>query len=343
MTICTFASDNTSGVHPRLLQALERANTGAAKPYGDDPWTAKAETAFRKIFGKDIDVFLVMLGTGANILGLRAMTRPWQSIICSDAAHTHTTESSAVEALSGCKMLPLPSKHAKIRAADILGPLQSRGNAHHPQPRVLALTQATEVATLYQVEELREICDLAHKNGLLVHMDGARIANATAALGGDVCTFTRDVGVDMLSFGGTKNGMMCGEAVVIFNRALAQDFLTQRKQCLQLHSKMRFLAAQFLEYFEGDLWLENAAHANAMASRLAGHIQCMSHVRLAHPVEANGVFAILEPRHIAALQEKYYFYEVDSVNHTVRWMLSYDTSPEQVDQFAADIASVQTL
>lgn len=341
MTLCTFASDNTSGVHPRILQAMERANTGAAKPYGDDPWTAEAESAFRKIFGEDIDVFLVMLGTGANTLGLRAMTRPWQAIVCSETAHTHTTESSAVEALIGCKMLPLPAVNGKICAADILGPLKDLGNAHHSQPHVLALTQATEVATLYSVEELREICDLAHHHGMLVHMDGARIANATAALGGDVCTFTRDVGVDMLSFGGTKNGMLCGEAVVIFNRPLAQDFLTQRKQCLQLHSKMRFLAAQFLAYFEDDLWLQNARHANAMAARLAEHVQSMSHVRLAHPVQANGVFAMLEPHHIATLQEKYYFYEVDSVNHTVRWMLSYDTTPEQVDTFAKDIAAVK--
>lgn len=341
MTVCTFASDNTSGVHPRILQAMERANSGAAKPYGDDPWTAKAEAAFRKLFGDDIDVFLVMLGTGANTLGLRSMTRPWESIVCSNSAHTHTTESGAVEALTGCKMIPLPSVHGKIRAQDILEPLKARGSAHNPQPRVLALTQATEVATLYQIDELREICDLAHKNGLLVHMDGARIANATAALGGDVRKLTCEVGVDMLSFGGTKNGMLCGEAVVIFNRALAQNFLTQRKQCLQLHSKMRFLAAQFLEYFQDDLWLENARHANAMAARLAKHIEAMPHVSLAHPVEANGVFANLQAQHIAALQEKYYFYEVDSVHHTVRWMLSYDTTPEQVDQFAADIAALQ--
>ncbi|MEG2172766.1 MAG: beta-eliminating lyase-related protein [Desulfovibrionaceae bacterium] len=340
MTLCTFASDNTSGVHPNILQALERVNVGAAKPYGDDPWTAEAEAAFRTLFGDDIDVFLVMLGTGANTLGLRAMTRPWQAILCSESAHTHTTESGAVEAQIGCKMLPLPTVNGKIRAADILGPLQDLGSAHHSQPRVLALTQATEVATLYSLEELREICDVAHKNGLLVHMDGARIANATAALGGDVRALTRDVGVDMLSFGGTKNGMLCGEAVVIFNHALAQDFLTQRKQCLQLHSKMRFLAAQFLAYFDNDLWLDNARHANAMAARLAGHLSTMSHVRLAHPVQTNGVFAILKPHHIAALQQKYYFYEVDSVNHAVRWMLSYNTSPEQVDQFAQDIAAL---
>lgn len=340
MTPCNFASDNTSGVHPRILQALERANIGAAKPYGDDPWTAQAENVFRGIFGEDIDVFLVMLGTGSNTLALRAMTRPWQAIVCSDMAHTHTTESGAVEALIGCKMLPLPNVNGKIRAADILRPLQDLGNAHHSQPHVVALTQATEVATIYTVSEIREICTLAHEHGLLVHMDGARIANAAATLGCPIREFTRDAGVDILSFGGTKNGMLCGEAVVIFNRELSKDFLTQRKQCLQLHSKMRYLAAQFIEYFKDDLWLENARHANAMAQRLRQHIASMPHVRLAFPVEANGVFAMLTPAHIAALQEKYYFYEVDSENHTVRWMMSYDTTEEQVDQFAADIAAL---
>lgn len=341
MTLCHFASDNTSGVHPRILQAMEKVNIGPAKPYGDDPWTAEAEGVFRKIFGQDIDVFMVMLGTGANTLGLRAMTRPWQAIVCSDMAHTHTTESGAVEALIGCKMLPLPTVNGKIKAADILPQLEALGSPHHSQPKVLALTQATEVATLYQPEELRELCDVAHAHGMLVHMDGARIANATAALGGDVRAITRDVGVDMLSFGGTKNGMLCGEAVVIFNRALSQDFLTQRKQCLQLHSKMRFLAAQFLEYFKDDLWLENARHANAMAARLAARLTDMPHVSLAYPVDANGVFANLSPAHIAELQKKYYFYEVDSVHHTVRWMHSFDTTPEQVDEFANDIAKLK--
>lgn len=340
MTLCTFASDNTSGVHPRILQAMERANIGSAKPYGDDPWTAQAEEVFKSLFGDDIDVFLVMLGTGSNTLALRAMTRPWQSILCSDMAHTHTTESGAVEALVGCKMIPLPSINGKLRAADLLAPLKSLGSAHHPQPHVVGLTQATEVATLYTSAEIREICSLAHDHGLLVHMDGARIANAAANLGCPIREFTRDAGVDILSFGGTKNGMLCGEAVLVFNRELSKDFLTQRKQCLQLHSKMRFLAAQFIEYFKDDLWLENARHANAMAQRLRQHIASMSHVRLAHPVEANGVFAILSPAHILKLQEKYYFYEVDSETHTVRWMLSYDTTEEQVDQFAAAIAAV---
>lgn len=337
---CMFASDNTSGIHPRIIAALERANEGAALPYGDDPWTAEAEACFRSLFGEDIEVFLVPLGTGANTLAFNSMVRPWHAIVCSDIAHTLTTESGAVEAVVGCKMLGVPSMHGKITPEAVESCLGVLGDPHHNQPRVVALTQSTEVGTLYTPEEIRTLCDTAHRNGMFVHMDGARIANAVAALGGDVRALTRDLGVDVMSFGGTKNGMMMGEAVLFFNPDFARDFGTMRKQCLQLHSKMRFLAAQYIEYFHDGLWLENARHANAMARLMAELIADMPHVSLAHPVETNGVFANLRPADIAALQERYAFYEVDASAHTVRWMFSFNTREDDVRALAAAVGEL---
>ncbi len=330
----TFASDNTSGVHPKIMEALQKANVGAAEPYGDDPWTAEAEKRFRALFGDDIEVFLVPLGTGANTLGFNRMVRSWQSVLCSDMAHTCTTESGAIEAVVGCKMTPIPSVHGKIAAEAIPAFLTEMGNPHHNQPGLIALTQSTEVATVYTPEEIRAIVEVAHANGLYVHIDGARIANATAALGVGVRSFTRDLGVDMMSFGGTKNGLMMAESVVVFNKDLARDMPTLRKQNLQLASKMRFLAAQYIAYFEDDLWMENARHANGMARLLASLVEDMPHVRLAHPVDSNGVFVNMEPEHIAALQQEYLFHEVDPAAHTVRWMLSFNTTEAQVRTFA---------
>ena len=331
---CMFASDNTSGIHPKVLEALACANEGTALPYGDDPWTAEAEACFRTLFGDDIDVFLVPLGTGANILAFNSMVRSWNAVICSDIAHTLTTESGAVEAIVGCKMLGVPSVHGKIDPGAVEACLGMLGDPHHNQPRLVALTQATEVGTLYTPDEIRALCDCAHRHGLFVHVDGARIANAVAAQGMDVRSLTRDLGVDVMSFGGTKNGMMMGEAVLIFNRDFARDFGTMRKQCLQLHSKMRFLAAQYIAYFRDGLWLENARHANAMARLMAELVKDMPHVSLAHPVETNGVFVNLSPEVIRALQEQYVFYEVDSAVHTVRWMFSFNTREEDVHALA---------
>lgn len=229
---CTFASDNTSGVHPKVMEALNKANVGAAEPYGDDPWTAEAEGCFKALFGDDVDVFLVPLGTGANVLGFNRMIRSWHSILCSDMAHTHTSESGAVEAVVGCKMTPIPSVHGKISAGALSAYLTDMGSPHHSQPGLVALTQSTEVATVYTPEEIKAIVDVAHANGLFVHMDGARIANAAVALGCDVRSFTKDLGVDMMSFGGTKNGMMMAESVVVFNKDFVRDFVTLRKQNL---------------------------------------------------------------------------------------------------------------
>lgn len=262
------------------------------------------------------------------------MIRSWHSILCSDMAHTHTSESGAVEAVVGCKMTPIPSVHGKISAGALSAYLTDMGSPHHSQPGLVALTQSTEVSTVYTPEEIKAIVDVAHANGLFVHMDGARIANAAVALGCDVRSFTKDLGVDMMSFGGTKNGMMMAESVVVFNKDFVRDFVTLRKQNLQLASKMRFLAAQYIAYFKDGLWLENARHANNMARLLADLISGMPHVELAHPVESNGVFVNMKPEHIAALQRQYMFHEVEPSAHTVRWMLSFNTSEEQVRTFA---------
>ena len=334
-----FASDNTSGVHPLILEALGRANTGAALPYGDDPWTAEAEAAFKGLLGEDIDVFLVPLGTAANTLGFNSILRSWHAVVCSDMAHTHTTESGAIEAVVGCKMLPVASRHGKIAAADIPAFFSDFGSPHHSQPRLVALTQSTEVGTVYTPDEIRAITDTAHRNGMYVHMDGARIANAVAALGGDVRAVTRDLGIDVMSFGGTKNGLMMAESVVFFNRDFARDFVTMRKQCLQLASKMRFLAAQYVAYFKDGLWLENARHANGMARLLWSLLADMPHVSLAHPVETNGVFINMRPADILRLQETYSCYEVDAAAHTVRLMCSFNTTEAEVRALAQTIGS----
>ena len=303
-------------------------------------WYFFGQTNFKALFGDDVDVFLVPLGTGANVLGFNRMIRSWHSILCSDMAHTHTSESGAVEAVVGCKMTPIPSVHGKISAGALSAYLTDMGSPHHSQPGLVALTQSTEVATVYTPEEIKAIVDVAHANGLFVHMDGARIANAAVALGCDVRSFTKDLGVDMMSFGGTKNGMMMAESVVVFNKDFVRDFVTLRKQNLQLASKMRFLAAQYIAYFKDGLWLENARHANNMARLLADLISGMPHVELAHPVESNGVFVNMKPEHIAALQRQYMFHEVEPSAHTVRWMLSFNTSEEQVRAFAKAIGAL---
>lgn len=332
-----FASDNTSGVHPRIMEALLKANDGSAEPYGDDEWTARAAAAFRRMFGDDAEVFLVPQGTGSNVLGLRAMAAPWQSVLASSSAHTLTSESGAVEAVVGARITPLPASHGKITPEAVERACTGLHLPHEPVPGVLALTQTTEASTVYTVDELRALCATAKKHDLLVHLDGARFANAVASLGCDPRQLAREAGVDMLSFGGTKNGLMYGEAILIFNPALSRHFAVLRKQCLQLMSKQRFLGAQFEVYLQGDLWLELAAHANAMARRLALAVAGAPSLAFAHPVEGNGVFANLPPAALARLQERYAFGVVDPVNNTARWMCSFATTPAQVDELAAAV------
>ncbi len=329
-----FASDNNAGVHPAILKALGDANTGHVQGYGHDPYTKEAVTLFRKEFGDDTEVFFVFNGTGANVLGLSTLTQSYHSVICADTAHIHTDECGAPEKFTGCKLLAVETTGGKITPEGVLPHLHGFGFEHHAQPRVISISQATEMGTLYQPEEIRALADLAHQHGMFLHMDGARISNAAAALDLPFRAFTRDCGVDVLSFGGTKNGMMSGEAVLFFNPDLCGEAKYLRKQSMQLFSKMRFTSAQFMAYFRDDLWKKSALHANRMARILEAEIRSIPQVKITQKVEANGVFAIVPRDIIKPLQEKYFFYIWDEVTSEVRWMTSFDTTEEEIHDFA---------
>ena len=330
-----FASDNNSGVHPEVLEAMARVNRGHTVAYGDDVFTEAARGLFREQFGEQVETYFVFTGTGANVLSLQALARSHHGVVCAKTAHVYEDECGAPEKFVGCKLLPLPTEDGKIAADQVRPFLHSIGFEHHAQPTVISITQATELGTLYRPEEIRAITGFAHQHGMRVHMDGARLCNAAAALDVPLRALTGDAGVDVLSFGGTKNGLMCGEAVVFFDPALAADFKYIRKQGTQLASKMRFMAAQFQAFFADDLWLRSARHANHMARLLADRASVVPGVRISRPVEANGVFAILPREAIPALQERYFFYVWDEERSEVRWMTSFDTTEEEVDGFVA--------
>lgn len=328
-----FASDNNAGVHPDILKAIEKANTGHVVGYGDDPTTREAISLFKKEFGPETDVYFVFNGTGANVLALSTVTHSFHSIICADTAHIEVDECGAPEKFTGCKLLPVPSDKGKITPAGIQKYLHGFNFEHHSQPKVISISQVTELGTVYSVDEIKAITALAHQHDMLVHMDGARIANAAVALGLPFRAFTKDAGVDMLSFGGTKNGMLMGEAVVFFNPELTTNTKYIRKQSMQLFSKMRFVGAQFLAYFENDLWKSNASHANQMAKLLEKEVLKTGKVKLTQKTEANGVFAIVPKDVIPKLQEKYYFYVWNESTCEVRWMTSFDTTEEDIYGF----------
>ena len=335
----SFASDNAAGAHPEVLEALAAANQGYAEPYGADALTRRAADRVRAALDADADVFFTWGGTAANVLGLAAVTRPWQGVICGEQAHVAVDECGAPERFIGCKLLPVPTHDGRITPEGLRSRIRGVGVEHHVQPAVVSLTQATEYGTVYGAGQVAELADLAHANGLLVHMDGARLANAAASLGVPLAEFTWRAGVDVLSFGGTKNGLLSAEAVVLFGRARdrALDFPYIRKQGMGLASKMRFVAAQFDAVLAGGLWLRGAEHANRMARRLAAAVQGTAGVLLTRPVEANAVFAVLPRPAIRSLQERYYFYVWDEATDEVRWMTTFATTEEEVDAFAADV------
>ena len=335
----SFASDNNTGVHPAVMEAINAANEGDVIAYGDDPFTERAVEVFRKHFGADSEPFIVMNGTGANVTALAAITRPFEAVICTDCAHINVDECGAPERVAGCKLLPVTAPDGKLTPAAIASCLSGRGDEHNAQPRVVSLTQATETGTVYSQKEVQALAETAHANGMLVHMDGARICNAAAALGTSLREITRDAGVDVLSLGGTKNGLMCGEAVVFFDRSLAENYRYYRKQATQLPSKMRFFAAQFTALLEGELWLENAGHANRMAALLAESIRDIPGVSIVQPVESNAVFATIPKDAIPELMEHSYFYltENDSAAPVARWMTSWKTTEDDVHVFAAAV------
>ncbi|UCG27432.1 MAG: low specificity L-threonine aldolase [Bacteroidales bacterium] len=328
-----FASDNNAGVHPDILNAIIGANKGHTIAYGDDEYTRRAVKIIKNLLGDDIDVYFVFIGTAANVLGLTAVTRSYNSIICAESSHMHQDECGAPENYSGCKLLSVPTENGKLYLDGIKHHMYGIDFEHHSQPKVLSVTQATEMGTVYSKEEMDEIAGFAHDNGMIVHMDGARIANAAITMNSGLREITRDVGVDVLSFGGTKNGMMYGEAIVFFRKDLAPDFKYIRKQGMQLASKMRFIAAQFEAYLSNDLWMKNASHANEMAQLLAAEVENIPEVKITQNVEANGVFAIIPKESIPVLQEKFFFYVWNEETSEVRWMTSYDTTPEDIARF----------
>lgn len=333
-----FASDNYAPAHPDVMAAVAAANEGHVTSYGDDPVTARAIAAVRRHLGDDADVLLVFNGTAANVLSLQALVEPYEAVICPATAHTVADECGAPERILGTRMIAVPAPGGKLTPELVDERLVRRGDQHAVQPRVVSIAQSTELGTVYTADEVRALADHAHANGLLVHMDGARIANAAVALGLGLGDATRALGVDALSLGLTKNGALGAEAVVLFDRPRDDAMRFHRKQTMQLASKMRFAAAQFEALLAGDLWHANAAHANAMAARLAAAVDGVPGVAVAQPVEANAVFAVLDPEVTRRLQESFAFYVWDERSGEVRWMCSWDTTPEDVDAFAAAIA-----
>jgi threonine aldolase len=331
----SFSSDNAATVHPEVLEYLARVNVGHATAYGYDEWTQRMVGVFQQHFGEDCLPFPVFNGTGANVLAVKATCKPWNSVMCTDVAHLYADECGAPEQIAGVKLVPIVAPQAKLTPELIAPYLRGTGQEHQVQPRLVSITNSTEYGTVYTVAEVHALAEIVHKHGLLLHMDGARISNAVASLG---CTFrelTVDAGVDLLSFGGTKNGLLAGEALVFFNLGLIQDFLFIRKQNLQLMSKMRYAAAQFLALLEGDLWHRLASHANAMAQLLYQGVKDIPEITVTQPVQANGVFAIL-PGHVReAVRNDFFFYDWDAAVGEVRWMCSWDTTAEDVKAFVA--------
>ncbi len=336
----SFASDNNAGVHPEIMAALAAANDGHVIAYGDDPYTARAVNLFREHFGSDAEVFFVFGGTGANVLGLKAMTQSHEAVICADTAHINVDECGAPEKFTGCKLLSVPTSQGKFSTAAFQYFMVGVGFEHHVQPRVISISQATEMGTVYTPKEIKALATFAHRNDMFLHVDGARISNAAASLRLPLRAITRDVGVDVLSFGGAKNGMMYGEAVVFFDKALARDFKYTRKQGTHLPSKMRFISAQFEAMLSNNLWLRNAEHANRMAGVLARELRTIPQITITQPVEANGVFAIVPKKYVARLQKQYFFYVWNEETSEVRLMTSFDTTEDDIADFVALVRKI---
>ena len=336
----SFASDNNSGIHPQIIQAIFNANQGHAVGYGDDEWTAKADSVFRKIFGEDVQPYYVFNGTGSNATALQVLTRSYESIICAVTAHIYSDECGAPAKSTAAVLKPLSTPDGKLTPELISTELHGLGISHHSQPKVVSISQSTEMGTVYTVEELKALCDFAHSYDLYVHMDGSRLANACAYLGIGLRKLSRDCGVDILSLGGTKNGMMIGEAVVAFHPKWNESLMYYRKQSAQLYSKMRFLSAQYIEYLQDGLWLKNAMHSNAMAQYLAVQIRNLPGVRFTRKVEANSLFLILPHEAIRKMLEHYFFYMWDEDNNEIRLVCSWDTTQSDVDAFVERLKTI---
>jgi threonine aldolase len=347
-TIRGFASDNYSGVHPEILEAISAANGGHQISYGEDVYTERLQEVFAAHFGEGIQAFPVFNGTGANVNALQSMLPRWGAVVCASTAHINTDENAAPERIGGIKLLTVDTPDGKLTPELIAQQAWGWGDEHRAQPLAVSITQSTELGTLYSVEEIRAIADYAHAHGMRLHMDGARLSNAAAALELPLRAFTRDAGVDVLSFGGTKNGLMFGEAIVVLDPSASDGLIYLRKMNMQLASKMRFISAQLIALLEGDLWLRNAAQANAMAARLRSSIEAgvadgsIRAVSFSQETQANGVFAILPDGVADRLRESFRFYDWDAAKNEVRWMCGFDTTEDDIDAFVAAIARETT-
>ncbi|MGW3625630.1 threonine aldolase family protein [Streptomyces sp. NPDC000880] len=328
-----FASDNYAGAHPEVLAALAVANGGHQTSYGEDAYTEHLQRIMHSHFGPTAEAFPVFNGTGSNVTALQALTDRWGAVICAESAHIHTDEGGAPERMGGLKLLTVPTPDGKLTPELIDRQAYGWDDEHRAMPQVVSITQNTELGTVYTPAEIRAICEHAHERGMKVHLDGARIANAAASLNVPMRTFTNAVGVDVLSFGGTKNGMLFGEAVVVLNPDAVSHMKHLRKMSMQLASKMRFVSVQLEALLAGDLWLRSARHANTMAQRLAAGVRAVDGVEILYPVQANAVFARL-PHHVSErLQKRFRFYFWNEAAGDVRWMCSFDTTEDDVDAF----------
>jgi threonine aldolase len=334
----SFGSDNHAGIHDAVLRAIAAANAGHVPAYGNDPWTARATGQLHDLFGAAGGVYFVFNGTAANNLGLSLLVRPFEAVICAESSHLNVDECGAPERVLGSKLLQVPAPDGKLTPDLVAGRLGGRGDEHRAQPRAVAIAQVTELGTCYTLRELRELGEFCRASDLRLYLDGARLANAAAHLGCE----PRDLAaqVDVLSFGGTKNGALGAEAVIVMNGELGGEAPFQRKQQMQLASKMRFLAAQFVALLADNLWLRSASQANAMAARLAAGVRGLPGVRLCHPVDSNAVFAALDADHIRKLNRDWDFHVWDSAENVVRWMTAFDTTEAEVDAFVAAVRTV---
>ncbi len=336
-----FASDNYAGTHPEILTAIAEANGGHQIAYGGDVYTAHLQTVMAQHFGAGVQTFPVFNGTGANVLSLQSVLPRWGAVVCAETAHINTDENGAPERVGGLKLLTVPTPDGKLTPELIDRQAWGWGDEHRAQPLAVSITQTTELGTAYTPEEIRAIADHAHSRGMAVHVDGARIANAAAALGTGLADFTSAAGVDLVSFGGTKNGLLFGEAIIVMPgeptapAAGALPFL--RKLNMQLASKMRFVSAQLIALLEGDLWLRSAQQSNAMAARLAEGVRGLAGVHITQPVQANAVFAILDPLVANRLRESFRFYDWNPATGEVRWMCAFDTTEADVDAFVSEL------
>lgn len=337
-----FASDNYSGVHPDVLAAIVSANGGHQRAYGADVYTERLQQVVREHFGEQAEAFPVFNGTGANVVSLQAMTQRWQSVISASTAHINVDEGGAPEKVAGLKLLTVDTPLGKLTPELVDRHAWGFDDEHRAQPAVVSITQSTELGTCYSVDELAALVEHAHSKGMKVHVDGARLSNAAATLAVPFRTFTTDVGVDVVSFGGTKNGLLAGECVVVLNPDAVSSIVRLRKSAMQLASKMRFMSAQLVALLSDDLWLRNAQHSNAMAKRLEAAVRDVPGVQVTRPVQANAVFATLPKDVTARLQQTFPFYTWDEATGEVRWMASFDTTEADIDAFAAAIRQEMT-